>query len=207
MEEAADRKRVDRRALLRNAAAAGAIGWTAPVILSSGPVSAGVFTAKCAPGAVTVSSVSFVRGACRSNNSDITITINFAGVCPCGGTRLWCTRKSTPTPVVTGTTSTLVFLVTVPVLSPIAPITITGRVALGCTDRSGDTQYAVYNWSMTAQDNGQPCDTVINTISGVTLSGRTLVTSVGCPPATLASAPLTASSASTSTPGTRRSAP
>lgn len=204
MEELPDRKRVDRRALLRRAAAAGAVGWTAPIILTSSPAAAGVFTSKCAPGTVTATA-SFVRGACRSNNSDITITINFSGLCPCGGTRLWCTRKSTPTPVVTTTTSTLAFLVTVPVVSA---ITITGRVALGCTDRGGDTQYAVYDWSMTASDNGGPCSGVINAISGVTLTGRTLVNSVGCPPATtLLTAPATAGSSGPAPGVTRQPEP
>ena len=42
-------------------AAAGAVGWTAPVILSSAPVSAGVFTAKCAPGTITAMFSSTVR--------------------------------------------------------------------------------------------------------------------------------------------------
>jgi hypothetical protein len=171
---------MDRRALLRKAAAAGAVGWTAPVILSSSPAAAGVFTAKCAPGNVTASA-SFVRTACRSNNSDISITINFSGPCPCGGTALWCAQKNSPTPAVSTTTSTLVFVVTIPIR---ATITISGRVGLGCTDRDGDTQFALYNWSMTATDNGRACSFVTNSISGVTLTGRTTVNSATCPPLT-----------------------
>lgn len=70
----------DRRALLRRAAVAGAVGWTAPVILTSEIASAGVFTAKCAPGTTTASaSFTVVPGGCTSSSSAINITINFAG--------------------------------------------------------------------------------------------------------------------------------
>ncbi len=168
----------DRRALLRKAATAGAVGWTVPVIVSSSPVSAGVFTAKCAPGTVTATAT-FATVLCQANSSTMNITINFAGSCPCGGTGLWCTQKNTPTPVVTGTTATLVLP---NILIPISPtINIAGRVALGCTDRDGDRQYAVYNWTMTARDNGGACNTAFQSITQPVLSNRTLVTSASCP--------------------------
>lgn len=167
----------DRRALLRRAAIAGAAGWTAPVVLTCETAAAGVFTAKCAPGNITASAT-FVRTACLAASSTIVITITFAGPCPCGGTKRWCARKNSPTPTVSSTTATLAFPVTIPIA---ATITITGKVALGCTDGDGDTQYAVYNWSMTATDNGAACSTVVNSISAVTLSGRTLVVSNSCP--------------------------
>lgn len=191
MEPRPEGREYDRRALLRRAAAAGAVAWTAPVIISSAPVSAGVFTAKCAPGTITASA-GFVRTACRSNNSDIRITINFAGPCPCGGVSLWCAQKNSPGSVVATGTSTLVFTVTVPIFST---ITIAGKVGLGCTDRDGDRQFAVYDWSMTARDNGQACSTVVNSISAVTLSGRTVTNSATCPSlAALTVAPLIESS-------------
>jgi len=178
----------DRRSLLRRAAAAGAVGWTAPVLLTTEVALAGVFSAKCAPGNVTASA-SFVRTACAGASSTIVITINFAGPCPCGGAAVWCSQKNSPTPTVSSATSTLSFPVTVPIFST---VTITGKVALGCTDRDGDRQFAVYNWSMTASDNGGPCSTVVNSISGVTLSSRTLASSATCPSlSALALAPLT----------------
>jgi hypothetical protein len=183
VEKDLETRRVDRRALLRKAAAAGAVGWTAPVILTSAPAAAaGVFTAKCAPGNVTATA-SFVRTACRNNNSDIRITIVFSGPCPCGGAQLWCARKVSP--LVTSSTSTIVFTVTTPIG---VIVNISGQVALGCTDRDGDRQFAAYNWSMRATDNGNPCSEVVNSISGVMLSNRTLITSATCPlPATLSS--------------------
>lgn len=193
VEKDLETRRVDRRALLRKAAAAGAVGWTAPVILTSAPAAAGVFTAKCAPGNVTVSSVSFVQvaGSCTDERTEIDITINFAGPCPCGGTPIWCGQLNTPARYAPGTItgSTLRFRVRIPIFNTIP---INGRVALGCTDRNGDRQYARYNWSMTATDNGNACP-VANSISGVTLSGRTLVPSVGCP--SLAASSLAGSSA------------
>jgi hypothetical protein len=168
---------VDRRALLRKLAIAGAVGWTSPVILSSSPASAGVFTSKCAPGTITASA-SFVQTGCNNSGTTIRITINFSGPCPCGGTQQWCARKNSPAPTVTSSTSTLVMSgIAVPIFGS---TTISGRVGLGCTDRDGDTQFALYNWSMTASDSGAACS-VANSISGVTLSGRTLVTSPTCP--------------------------
>ncbi len=193
-------RRVDRRALLRKAAAAGAAGWTVPVILSSSAASAGVFTAKCAPGTITATA-SFVRTDCLSQSSTVTITITFAGPCPCGGTKLWCAQKNSPGTVVSSTAATLVLPnISVPIFGSTA---ITGKVALGCTDRDGDRQYAVYNWSMTASDNGGPCNTVVNTISAVTLSGRTVTASVGCP--SLAGAAILAAPNSAAPPGAVRS--
>lgn len=167
----------DRRALLRRAAIAGAVSWTAPVILSSSIASAGVFTAKCAPGS-TSASASFVRTACSNPSTTITITIVFAGPCPCGGNGAWCTQKNSPAPTVAAATPTLVFSVTIPISTT---VTIRGKVAHGCTDRDGDTQYATYDWSMTAIDNGLACVTTTNTISAVTLSNRTSVLSASCP--------------------------
>ncbi len=175
-EESIDRE-FDRRALIRKAAIAGAIGWTTPVILTTKAAAAGVFTAKCAPGNVTATP-SFVRTACGIFSSTITITILFSGTCPCGGGGLWCSQKNSPAPTVSSPSSTLSFSVTIPVFST---VTITGKVALGCTDRDLDTQYAIYNWSMTASDSGAPCNVVADSISAVTLSGRTLAASVGCP--------------------------
>ena len=94
--------------------------------------------------------------------------------------------------VVSTGSSTLVFTVTVPIFST---ITIAGKVALGCTDRDGDRQYAVYDWSMTARDNGQACSTVVNSISAVNVSGRTVTSSATCPSlAALTAAPLIVSS-------------
>lgn len=191
----------DRRALLRRAAAAGVLGWTTPVILSSETASAGVFTSKCAPGTITATA-SYVLVSCLPTTSIITITISFSGPCPCGGTKLWCAQKNSPAPTVSGTSSTLSFSVTIPIFST---ITISGKVALGCTDRDGDTQYAVYNWTMTASDNGGPCGTIINSISGVTLSNRTIVSGSGCPSlASLAPAPAVIRTQPAGTP--RRSA-
>ena len=196
-----DGERFDRRAALRRAAAAGAVSWVAPVVLSSSPAAAGVFTSKCAPSAITASA-SFVQTACTAFNSTISITINFSGSCPCGGTSLWCAQKNSPAPTVSSTTSSLVFSVTIGIFST---ITISGKVALGCTDRDGDTQYAVYNWSMTATDNGAACS-VCNSISGVTLSGRTLVSSSGCPSLAALAAPAApaAPPSPASPPGARR---
>jgi hypothetical protein len=168
---------VDRRALLRKLAVAGAVGWTSPIILSSSPAAAGVFTAKCAPGAITATN-SFVQTGCTGSNTTLTVTINFAGPCPCGGTKLWCAQKNAPGAVVFSSSSTLTMTgLVVPINGS---ITISGRVALGCTDRDGDTQYARYNWTMTATDNGAACN-VANSISGVTLSARTLFTQATCP--------------------------
>jgi hypothetical protein len=181
VDETPDRTRVDRRALLRKAAAAGAVGWAAPVILSSGPVAAGVFTAKCAPGAVTAGA-SFTQTGCTNNDTTLRITINFSGPCPCGGTQQWCAQKNTPTPAVTSATSTLVFTVVVPIRGSTV---VNGKVGLGCADRDGDRQFAIYNWTMTASDNGNACN-VANSITAVTLSGRTVTNSATCPPLTAA---------------------
>ena len=73
-------------------------------------------------------------------------------------------------------------------------------MALGCTDRDGDRQFAVYNWSMTARDSGAACASA-NSISAVTLSGRTLVTSAACP--SLAALPVAPLVVRTSGPTTR----
>lgn len=171
-----DTSELDRRKLLKRLAGAGAAGWVAPVILSSSPAAAGVFTAKCAPGTITGTN-SFVRTACLSNGSNITITLVFSGPCPCGGVQVWCAQKNTPTPTASSATQTLVFSQFV----PIGSVVISGKVGLGCTDRDGDRQFAVYDWSMTASDNGQACNTVINSITPLTFSNRTLVTSATCP--------------------------
>lgn len=188
--------RFSRRAALRRAAIAGGVGWVAPVVLTSSPAAAGVFTAKCAPSAVTATA-GFVQTGCTAFNSTIRITISFNGTCPCGGTALWCVQKNSPSPSVSGTSSVFVFSVTISVFTT---VTIRGKVALGCTDRDGDTQYAVYDWVMTATDNGSACS-VANSISGVTLSNRTLVTQSACP--SLASlAPLSLPPAAP--PGARR---
>lgn len=187
----------DRRALLRRAAAAGAVGWAVPVVLTSEVVSAGVFTAKCAPGNVTASA-SFVQTACTATLTTIVITINFSGPCPCGGTATWCAQKNSPTPTVSSSTSTLAFPVTIAISTT---VTITGKVALGCTDRDGDRQFAVYNWSMTARDSGAACASA-NSISAVTLLvPRTLVTSAACP--SLAALPVAPLVVRTSGPTTR----
>lgn len=171
-----------RRDLLRRAVTAGAVGWTAPVILTSAVAHAGVFSPKCAPGTVGASA-SFVRTACDRTSATLQITITFSGLCPCGGGAFWCTRKNSPTPAVTGTTSSLAFSVT---LAAGGTITITGKVALGCIDRDNDRQYAVYDWSMTASDNNQPCNQTTNTITQPVLSNRTLVTQATCPTLTAA---------------------
>ncbi|HQV57122.1 MAG TPA: hypothetical protein PKV27_03850 [Ilumatobacteraceae bacterium] len=168
---------LDRRALLRKAAVAGSIAWASPVIVSSGPAAAGVFTTKCAPGTVTATN-SFSRTDCLPDSTVISVTITFAGPCPCGGAQLWCAQKNSPTPIVSTTTAALTFTVT---LAAFSTITISGKVALGCKDRDGDTQYAVYNWSMTATDNGAPCNRTTNSITSVVLTGRTLVTGAACP--------------------------
>ena len=176
---------VDRRALLRRLAIAGAVGWVAPVVVTSSPVSAGVFTAKCAPGAITATAT-WVRINCLSTTSAITITLTFNGPCPCGGTKRWCVQKNTPAPAATSTTATLSFPVTVPAGGSTL---ITGKVALGCADRDGDIQYAVYTWSLSAYDNYAACSTVVNSLSAITFTGRTLVTGTACPPLA-AAAPL-----------------
>ena len=191
---------LDRRTLLRRAAVAGAIGWTAPVILNAGTASAGVFTAKCAPGTITASA-SFVRTACVAASSTIVITITFNGPCPCGGTKKWCAQKNTPAPTVASATAVLAFPVTIPVAST---VTVAGKVALGCTDRDGDTQYAVYNWTMTATDNGAACSGVVNSISAVTLSGRTLVAGAACPSLAALAAPVAAPAGAPAGPGATR---
>ncbi|MEP1123837.1 MAG: hypothetical protein ABJH68_08115 [Ilumatobacter sp.] len=170
-----DTREIDRRTLLGKLAAAGAVGWVAPTILSSSPAAAGIFTAKCAPGNVTATNA-FVPVNCLNNGSNVTITITFNGPCPCGGTRIWCSQRNTPTTSASSTATVLSFLQFV----PIGSVTITGRVALGCTDRDGDTQFARYDWSMVAFDNGNACNTAINSISGMTLSNRTLVTQPAC---------------------------
>ncbi|HRB04001.1 MAG TPA: hypothetical protein PLP26_11585 [Ilumatobacteraceae bacterium] len=59
-------------------------------------------------------------------------------------------------------------------------IAITGKVALGCNDRDGDTQFAVYDWTMTATDNASGCSTA-SSITGATLTGPTFVLSATCP--------------------------
>lgn len=176
----------DRRALLRRAAVAGAVSWTAPVILSSSIASAGVFTAKCAPG-TTTSSATFVQNACGNASTTITITIVFAGPCPCGGASAWCAQKNSPSPTVASATSTLVFSVTIPISTTVS---ISGKVAHGCTDRDGDRQYATYDWAMTARDSGQACG-VANSISAATLTNRTTVISASCPSLTALVAPAT----------------
>jgi hypothetical protein len=188
---------LDRRALLRRAAAAGAVGWVAPIIISTSAVSAGVFTAKCAPGSITATAT-FVRINCLASTSSITITITFSGPCPCGGTKRWCAQKNTPSPIVSSSAATLSFPVTIPAGGSTV---ITGKVALGCADLDGDIQYATYNWSMSAFDNFAACSTVVNSLSAVTLSGRTLVNSVACP--SLAALAAFAAPASIAGAGTR----
>jgi len=69
------------------------------------------------------------------------------------------------------------FTVSVPIGTTIA---ITGKVALGCNDRDGDTQFAVYDWTMTATDNASGCSTA-SSITGATLTGPTFVLSATCP--------------------------
>ena len=193
----------DRRALLRRAAVAGAVGWTAPVILTSEIASAGVFTAKCAPGTTTASaSFTVVPGGCTSSSSAINITINFAGPCPCGGASVWCVRKSTPAPVAASTTASITFPVTITLGGGGTGSTaITGRVAHGCTDRDGDTQYVVQNWSMTAFDSGASCASGPNSISVVTLGARTPTLTNPCP---LAASLVASPAAAPGPPGTRR---
>jgi hypothetical protein len=171
--------RVDRRALLRKAVAAGAVGWTVPVIISSGPAAAGVFTSKCAPSAITALA-GFTQLNCTNNDTRVQITISFSGSCPCGGTPQWCARKNSPGGAGSFLGTVLQFAVTIPIRRT---INIAGKVALGCTDGDGDTQFAVYDWTMTATDNGSACSTA-NSISGVSVTGRTLVNSATCPPLT-----------------------
>jgi len=162
--------------LLKKLAGAGAVGWVAPVILSSSPAAAGVFTAKCAPGTIT-STNSFAQTGCDGGGTNVNITISFAGACPCGGVAVWCAQKNSPTPVVTSAAPSLFFNVRVNI--GVATV-ISGKVGLGCTDRDGDRQFAVYDWTMNATDNGGPCASA-NAITPVVLSNRTLVTSLACP--------------------------
>ncbi len=171
-------RRVDRRDVLRKAAVAGAVGWTAPMLISS-VASAAVFTPKCAPGAITATS-SFVRvqGSCTNTKSEIDATITFAGTCPCRPTAIWCAQKNLQPPVVASTTNSLTFRVVVPANSLIA---VTGRVALGCTDRDGDVQFARYDWTFNATDAGSSCNNYTNTVTPPVLSGRTLFTQATCP--------------------------
>jgi hypothetical protein len=178
VEQAAEDGQVDRRALLRKAAAVGAVGWATPVILTSGPASAAAFTPKCAPGDMTAVAT-FAPVSCLPSSSFIDIRVRFTSACPCGnaGGR-YCSQRNSPTPIVTGARN-LDFRVEV----PIGSLAISGKAARGCRDRDGDIQYAVYDWSMTAFDNGGPCGSAINSVSAVTLSNRALVPgTTACPP-------------------------
>jgi hypothetical protein len=201
VEDVPEQPRVDRRALLRKAAAAGALGWTAPVILSSAPAAAGVFTAKCAPGPITIRDTQFEQIGCTGADTTLTIDIRFRfpPACPCGGPQQRCAQVNSP-----GVPSTLFgggrlrFTVVVPIG---ATITISGKVAVGCTDRDGDTQFSVYDWTMTATDNGAACD-VASSITGAVLTGPpTLVTSPTCPSLTAFATSVVTRSATALPPG------
>ncbi|MEP6295857.1 MAG: hypothetical protein ABJ382_00915, partial [Ilumatobacter sp.] len=106
-------RELDRREVLRRLAAAGAVGWASPMIISSPASAAGVFTAKCAPGVVTAGAPSFSQTGCTGTGTTITVTITFAGPCRCGGVSTWCVQKNSPGGVVSSTTPTISFSVSV----------------------------------------------------------------------------------------------
>lgn len=75
--------RTDRRSILKTAAAAGAVGWTTPLVLSSTVVAA--CTPKCAPGAFTISFT--LERICEGQGDKsllVTASVTPAALCPCG---------------------------------------------------------------------------------------------------------------------------
>ena len=80
----------DRRAVLKKAAAAGAIAWVAPTVLSSEVSAAPVCTPKCLPTGTPVLQAAFTD-VCREGRIkvyEVTVTLRVAPgtlTCPCGG--------------------------------------------------------------------------------------------------------------------------
>ncbi len=170
---------LDRRALLRKVAAAGAVGWTAPVILSKPAAASGTFTAKCEPtGTLSGTTTNVQWLTCTFGTSNIQISLSFSGgSCPCGGTKLWCTAKTAPGTPFSSSSSTLVYQVGVPFAGT---TNVSGQVAMGCTDRDGDVQWLVYDWTMSVSDTGGACNTAFSATNPV-LSNRRFVCQASCP--------------------------
>ncbi len=91
--ESAGRPGIDRRAALKKAAAAGAVAWTAPIVLSSTASAQVVCTLACAPTVATTVTGTATSQPCVAGIPPgqqpilFVITINTGGgaTCPCGG--------------------------------------------------------------------------------------------------------------------------
>jgi len=135
---------VDRRRLLKRAAAAGAIAWTAPVVLSD-RVSAqvGTCTPKCVPqSAGTATAIASISCTGNGNNRVVIVTVQLTAQpsysCLCGGTATVTGRTVTVnrgTLTVAGGANT--FVVNLGRGSP-GVLDVFVNESVTCVDRSGD---------------------------------------------------------------------
>jgi hypothetical protein len=122
------RRGIDRRALIKRAAATGAVAWTAPLILESLSSPAGAITAPSG-----CHSVQIAAGNCTTS---VTPTATVAGCTPA----TWSTSPTAPCPAFAGgqnLAGTLCLSATTACATNTSPITFTISNACSCTFTAG----------------------------------------------------------------------
>lgn len=148
---------MNRREALKKAAAAGAVGWVAPTLMSSPAFAqSGVCTPKCIPAGTPQYTAAGVSGSCGGSYVVvIPITLTQGSVtCPCGGD-----------PVAGVATLTRAFP-----RGTRGQQTLTESVEVSCTDLSGDPCPLVCTVTATVNITGNPGnDCAQNSVSLISL--------------------------------------
>ena len=148
----------DRRSALKKAAVAGAVAWTAPVVLSSGASAMdGTCTPKCLP--AVGSSLTWAGTGCQGN-SVLTLQYRYSTpTCPCGGDAVLGALQLSST-AGTATESGGIVTVTIASFSIPSEFTLTVVQAASCSDRADDpcasTCTTVYTMG-TGVPDGESC--------------------------------------------------
>ncbi|MDQ3176058.1 MAG: twin-arginine translocation signal domain-containing protein [Actinomycetota bacterium] len=151
--EPAGRPGIDRRAALKKAAAAGAVAWTAPIVLSSTASAQVVCTLRCAP---TVAATVTGTATSRPCNPllppgqqpilfDITINRGGGATCPCGGNPTFMVNPSVVAAIQNqpgNSTSTFTVIITVTCLDRDGDRVSRECTATGTFEYSGNCQSA-----------------------------------------------------------------
>lgn len=154
--------RFDRRQAVKRAAVAGAVAWSAPVVLSSrAQAMDGTCTPKCLPVAGPSTAPGISRD-CLGNGSNRVVRIVLTGVnpvpvnCPCGGDAVLGQLQVTSSAgaaAVNGTTVTIFILTGFP-----STFEVTATQTASCNDRADDpcesTCTTVYRVSVGFSNNG-----------------------------------------------------